>query len=281
MPKKAKKKVHKMPPLSLLDKLIYWTILLVLCVAYFGLLFGPFYLRDVIAFADEAVIAVENLTNSAWHIFTWLTFVLITFIPWGHFYQNRMPIFGKRNFKYGPPAWPHEYPLFMKNKPYVFGSEKKKKTQKRIAMALVIILLISFIPFPKSLYERNCLQSDGSILQYNMFNQQTHDIASGEIEEITIEAYPHHRRRRLRDHWNVKMTFVTDNGEKYTFKHWEFRENSDGSAQHPFVTMSNIKQRYSPEIIRYAGVEDLHNVIADNRLSEEEIALLYQLFERN
>ena len=95
MPKKAKKKVHKMPPLSLLDKLIYWTILLVLCVAYFGLLFGPFYLRDVIAFADEAVIAVENLTNSAWHIVTWLTFFLITFIPWGHFYQNRKPIFGK------------------------------------------------------------------------------------------------------------------------------------------------------------------------------------------
>lgn len=280
MARKAKKKVHKMPPLSLMDKVIYWLILLVLCAAYVGLVFGPFYFRNEIALADDTVIAVA--ADSIWHLVTFVIFFLITFILWQHFYGNRKPIFGKRNFKYGPPAWPQEYPLFMKNKPYVFGSEKKRETQKKIAMVLTIVLLISFIPFPWSLYERSCLRADGSIVQYNGFNQQTQEFTSGEIEQITIETYSHRHRRRIFDpDWNVRMVFTTDCGEKYTFKYAGFPRDLDGGYQHPLVAMANIKQRYSPEIIRYAGVADLHNVIADNSLTEEEAALLYRLFEQH
>ena len=119
-----------MPPLSFLDKLIYWTIFLLLAAAYLLLLFGPIYLRDRIAFSEETVLAAEDHVSSLWMIVPGMTFFLMTFLLWNQPYQDRKPIFGLKNFKYGPPAWPKVYPLFMKNKPYVWVSERKKKERK-------------------------------------------------------------------------------------------------------------------------------------------------------
>ena len=60
MARKAKKRMHKMPPLSFADKLIYWIIFLLLAAAYLLLMFGPIHLRQKIAFSDEMVLAAED-----------------------------------------------------------------------------------------------------------------------------------------------------------------------------------------------------------------------------
>ena len=132
MARKAKKRLHQMPPLSFVDKSIYWFILLVLLALYFLLTLGTLFLRRKIAFQDEMVIACEDNISFLWFLVPWMTFMLMTFITWYDLYQRRKPIFGIRNFKYGPPAWPKEYPLFMKNKPYVYVSEQKRKRARRL-----------------------------------------------------------------------------------------------------------------------------------------------------
>ncbi len=279
MAKKAKKRMHKMPPLSIGDKVIYWAVLLLLCAMYLILLFGPLYLRHRIAFADETVVAAEENISVWWLIVPWMTFFLMTFILWIQSYQERKPIFGRRNFKYGPPAWPKVYPLFMKNKPYVFVSERKKKERKRIAVILMVMVLVSFIPLPWSLYGRDCLKSDGSIVQYNMFNSSVRDFSSGDIEEIKIETYRYSTGKYYRKtHWGVQMILLTDNGKKYTFDHREFRDDVHSESLYWLVAMTSIKNNYDPSIIRYEGVEDLNLVITDKNLSQRNIELLYQLF---
>lgn len=279
MARKAKKRIHQMPPLSFVDKLIYWTIFILLCVAYVVLLFGPIYLRSKIAFSDQAVIAMDENASMLWQFVPWMTFFLMTFILWLQPYQNRKPIFGRRNFKYGPPAWPKVYPLFMKNKPTVWVSERKKKKQKQIAVILLIVLLVSFIPLPLSLYGRDCLRNDGSILQYNMFNSQTHEFASGDMEEIEIETYRYSTgKRNIRRHWGVQIVFKTDSGKKYTFEHRDFRSDAHCETIYWLEWMLNIKKRYDPSIIHYDGLEDLDRVIADRDLNQEEVEKLYQLF---
>lgn len=80
MARKAKKRIHQMPPLSFVDKLIYWAIFALLCVACFVLLFGPLYWRHIIAFSDTAVIAVDDNASTWWLIVPWMTFFLMTFI---------------------------------------------------------------------------------------------------------------------------------------------------------------------------------------------------------
>ena len=141
------------------------------------------------------------------------------------------------------------------------------------------MLLISFIPFPWSLYGRDCLKSNGSVVQYNMFNKQIHDFSSGEFEKIEIETYRYSRgKHHITRHWGVRMTFITESGKKYTFDHKEFRDDTQSETLYWLVAMTNIKKRYNPRIIHYEGVENLSYVVTDKNLKEEEIELLYQLF---
>ena len=80
--KKTKKQKKKMPPLSAVDKLIYGMIFLLLCAVYFVLLFGPLQLRHKTAFADSAVVALDDVAGSAWLlIIPWLTFFLNELYP--------------------------------------------------------------------------------------------------------------------------------------------------------------------------------------------------------
>lgn len=274
MPRKAKKKIHRMPPLSFVDKFIYWTVFVLLCAADIALLFGPLWLRNVIAFADASVVASYDHASYLWALLTGLTFFLMTFILWLLPYEARRPIFGKRNFKYGPPAWPKVYPLFMKNKPYVFVSERKKKSRRQIAIILLVILVLSFIPWPWSLYGRDCLHYDGSIERYNMFNSQTDQYSAEQIEEVELKTYRYKNgRRSWAYHWGVSMKLSTQDGKEYQFASREFRKDS-----HWIAEMLAVKKQFDPGIISYKDTEKIDRVIWDKNLSPEETELLYELF---
>lgn len=271
--------MRQMPPLSFVDKLIYWLFFLLLCVIYFCLLLGPLYLRQQIAFSDASVIAAAERISVWWLILPWMTFFLMSFIWWLQKYQGRIPLFGIRNFRYGPPAWPKVYPLFMKNKPYVWVSQRKKQEKKQIAAALLILLLISFIPFPWSLYGRDCLYSDGSIVQYNMFNSQSRVFTLGDISEMEIETYHYSTGKYARrTHWGVRLVLQTTEGKQFTFDQGDFR--GIASAEIPFwlEEMLDMKNRCDPAKVRYDGAEDLKKVIADHTFSQEAVEKLYQLF---
>lgn len=280
MARKAKKRVHKMPPLSFLDKLIYWTAFLLICAVLIFLVVITFTWRNQIAYADNAVIAKTDSISVLWALIPLLTFMLMAFILWYMPYEARRPIFGRKNFKYGPPAWPKIYPLFMKNKPYVYESERKKKDRKVIAVILLAVLLISFIPFPWSLYGRSCLKYDGSIVQYNMFNSQTQMFLSGQVEKVEVETYRYSTGKyAARKHWGVQMRFTTDSGKKYTFEFSDFHSDTDTRHAYWLTAMLNVKKRYDPSIVRFNGKEDLNAVVQDKKLTDEETKLLYQLFQ--
>ena len=281
MAKKARKRLHQMPPLSFLDKVIYWSVMLILIVLWFGLIFAPIMLRDKIAFRDEIVVAASGDASLLWGLIPFITSFLMSLILWLIPYQSRTPIFGLRNFKYGPPAWPKKYPLFMKNKPHVFVSERTKKERKKIATLLLVVLLVSFIPFPLSLYGRNCLYSDGSIVQYNSFNGKSREFTSGQIESLKIETYRYSTGRHyMTKHWGVRLVFTTDNGRKYTFTQSDFRSDVPMDTRYWLNTMLRLTRRYDPSIISFGGIENLENVIKDKMLTDAETEMLYQLFRQ-
>ncbi len=278
MPRKAKKKLHAMPPLSFVDKLIYWTLFSLLLAGCLALLFGTLFLRDIIAFSDPTVVAARDHLSIIWLIVPFLVFFLLTFIPWTNAYQSRKPIFGRRHFKYGPPAWPRVYPLFMKNKPLVRSSARDKKRRKLLVPILLLVLLIGFVPFPWSLYGRDCLRNDGSIVQYNMFNCETDIAASGDIHDIEIYTYRYYSRYLTNVRWCVGMNFKAEGGEKYTFQYNDFRISPATETVYWLARMLQIKAQYSAGRIHYSGAEHLDLVIASWDLNPEEAALLNQLF---
>ncbi len=273
MARKAKKKLHRMPPLSFVDKLIYWFLMLLLCCIYFAMLIGDLILRDKIAFQDPTVVAKYDHASLLWLLVPWMTFFFMTLVLWLLPYQARKPIFGLRNFKYGPPAYPKVYPLFMKNKPQVYVSERKKKEKRGIALLLVVILLVSFIPLPWSLYGRTCLHSDGGIVRHNMFNQVTKEFSASDIESVEIEAYLAKQGKGPRI-WTVRMIFTTESGRSFHFALRDFR----GNATEILSAMLQVKSCYHPSIITYSGAENVSLVIGDRTFNAEEKMMLYELF---
>lgn len=275
MATKAKKKMHRMPPLSVADKIIYWTAFVLLCAADTAFLFGPLRLRNVIAFADDSVVAAVENISFLWLLVPWMTFFLMTFIGWLLLYEARRPIFGKRNFKYGPPGWPKVYPLFMKNKPYVFVSEREKKNRKRIAVFLVVVLLLSLILWPLSLCGRTCLHSDGSITQYNMSNKQVEEYSADQIEKIRLETC---RFRHDLVSSGVSITLFTKNGNKHFFTNRDFRKGSQADDRDWIAAMLDIKNQFDPGIVYCDETEKLKYVVMQQNLTAEETQLLYELF---
>ena len=279
MAKKAKTRKQSMPPLSFWDEVIYWLIFMLFIALVFGMFLGTVILRSRIAFRNEMVIASEDNIGLLWSLIPIITVFLMMFTPWIIAYQDRKPIFGLRNFKYGPPEWPKVYPLFMKKKPSVYVSDRKKKDRIYVAVILLMVLLISFIPYPLSLFGRDCLHSDGSIVQYNMFNGRTREFRSGDIESVEIEAHRYTTGKYLKEeHWGIRMTFVTYSGRKYCFDHSEFRDDVPGDIPYWLAAMLEVKSRYDPRIFIYSGMENLEKVVSDKNLTDAEIQILYQLF---
>ncbi len=278
MAKRKKKKIHSMPKLSFVDKLIYWSIFAILCVAWALVAALPMLLSSDIAFQDETVIASHYRATILWALISWMTFFLMTFIFWVTPYQNRHPLFGRRDIKYGPPYTPKIYPLFRRGNPHVWVSERTKRNRKMTALILLAVLIISFIPYPWAFYGRNSLHYDGSISRYNVFNTRTEEFSSGQIASVEFTTYRYDTGGRYSTHWNwsIKVIMMTDSGEEYQFQAAHFRKDQ---GEHDWLQeMAALKRRFDPSIISYGELEDLDKVISDRELNEREIELLYQLF---
>lgn len=277
--KRKNRKMERFPKLSAVDKTLYTILLWLVVLLFVACVIGFCLLRDVIGFADETVAAKEDNISKWLALIPLIVFALAAFVFLKLCMMGKWPLFGQKNFRYGQSGWTEVYPLFMKNRPKRDQTEDQKRGRKLVTMFVVGVLLISCVPLPLSLYGRDCLHYDGSITQHNMFNIQVREYASGQIAEVE---YKTHQRRVKRTgidryEWDAVVVLTTENGRKYSFSNWEFRDAAEGNI-YWLTAMLQMKARYSPQIITYSGTENLENVIWDNGLSAEEEKLLRQLF---
>ncbi len=278
MPRKAKKKIHPMPPLSFVDQCIYWLGFILMMAFNIGIWVVHSHMRRAIAFSDESVLASGEATGIVWIFLPFFVTFAITLALWATAYSGRRPIFGLKNFRYGPPGWPRVYPLFMRNKPVGKADAQERKMRKAMAWILAAVLLGVWLLFPMSLYGRSCLHWDGSIVQYNVFNQEKRHFSAGQMESVEIEAYLYRSGRARHKHWGVRVILTTDTGKEYSYPIGTFREDGQVDTACWLTDMIQLKKRYDPAVIHIKGIENLGKVIEDNHLSQEEVALLYQLF---
>lgn len=268
----AKLRKHVMPTLSMVDKFVYWLVLLVLIAIYIGYWVLVGQLRRFIAFSDEMVVASSSGAGFLWSFVSWILFLAVTYGLWLLSYHVlRQPLFGLRNYEYKRQQL---YPLFMRNRPKVPVNPRKKKER----VLILGILLASIIFFPMSLCGRNSLHNDGGITCYNMFNQQVDRCSVEQITSVQIETYRYKSGRWGRWNWGVRMRFTTCSGETYLFEHSEFYNNASTKNADWLNAMLHLKERFDPSIVAYAGQEDLRMVIEDQELSISERALINELF---
>lgn len=278
MATKAKKQVHPMPKLGWKDQLIYWIAMIL--TGGFSIL-GTFIVllaQDDIAFSDSAVIARTAGQGNLFFIglITWclIAFILIL----AGLYRKRIPIWGRSDIKYGPPAYPRVYPMIMKNKPKHWISSNELRKQKRmrliVAALLIITFLVSAVLFPLSFYGRAVLCNDGSIAVYNVRNQEIHHYLENEIASVELDTYYLHSRRG-RGSWHIQFKISTTDSKLYNFAAHSF----EGTDIQQLKTMLYVKEQLYKDLIFISGTENLQKVVWDQYSHTEEKALLYQLFE--
>ena len=278
MARKAKKKIHPMPKLGWKDQLLYWSAMLITGIGAFVLLLFPAYYRDKLADSNPFALSWatgEGSLHHLWLVF-WLFLACILIIT--GFYQKRTPVFGRSDIRYGPPAYPRVYPLFMKNKPKHWQSEKAKVravSRKRIIISiLVVTFLICASLYPLSLHGRFELLNDGTVVEFDSHNQEKTHYTINDIDDVILDTDKSSGGRYSSGSWYARVKITFSDGESCSFSVKGFADNWTDAI----YAAQTLKEMYG-SMLHIEGTEDLWKVVLDTDMTAAEEALLYQLFE--
>lgn len=272
MAKKKKRRIQT-PSLSSFDKGIYYVSITVFLLA--GTFFYPaiiggyrrqlFQNDNILAISGfEALLVVLGLALGGG--LALLMFCLL---------QKKQPIFGKYNITYGPPQWKPVYPLFSKQ--FWHNAAKNKKRMITACSIALLILLIAPILTCLCLQPRKCLHDDGSITVYNCLNENTATYEVSDVEKVRI--YTRVFSRKGADDCGIELEFTTNDGESFWFAYKDFRAGDD-KVRGSIAGALHIKSLFDPDVIVLEEQVDIQDVIDSMNLSEQEIELLYELFEK-
>lgn len=276
MPRKAKKKVHSMPKLGFVDRMIYWILMILGFAGSIGCIFGPIIHRHLLAKGNPDALCFDNGTGLGFSF--WLAFwlLLVTLIGYERLYARRIPIFGRHDIRYGPPAYPRIYPLMMKEKPKFWESPKqirKRRLKFRIcAAALVLTFLFSTIMFSFSFCSRHELLRDGTVMAYDYQNQPTHyDLEELESVRLFVNSSS---TRGGRTRWYPSFELRFKDGTRCVFNVRTFADDWI-----PALQVAQGLKAYYGELLVIHGTEKLEKVTLNQSMTAMESKLLYALFE--
>lgn len=276
MARKAKKRVHPMPKLGWKDLCLYW-FLFILCFG--GALvsaFFPGYYRSKLAEANANAIACSS-GEGLLH-FLWLTILLfiISIIICAGPYQQRYPVFGRADVRYGPPAYPRIYPLLMKNKPKQWKGKKEAARKKKAIIIGTVILSAVFVfsiaIYPRSLYGRYELLQDGTVIVFDSHNRQTEQYSIDEITSVCLDT----QRTGVKGggSWYAFLEFTFNDGDSCIFSIEEFGDDWTQAIQ----KAQQLKAYYGL-LVSIEGKENLWKVVLYEDMTDEEQQLLFDLYE--
>ena len=270
--KKVRKK-RMTAPLSVLDKVIYFAVMLIItaimtvCAIQLAI-----KIPDDIAFSD-GVIAVSS--QSSWFSFMMIFMVGIMLeLPLCIEIDKKIPLFGNKSFK---PSGKYPAvtltPLFTK-KFFTELTRKKRRYIKIYFIALVIIILISAVVVGLCICPRKTLDENHRLITYNTLNQVTHEQKVENCKSFTVCVEWVSRRRGLGYHQaTVKFEFADCT---YSFALRQFEKLS---VEDSLEYLLDVKEDLGKTRFRVENAEDLEEVFVHFDYSEYEKRLIRELFD--
>lgn len=271
----SRKKKHgaQKPPLSALDKAIYWTIIW-LSVGFsilFWLGFG-IWIPRAIGFSEAGVIACGEqwamITSLFFACFCMLTITIIV----SSGLDKKQPIFGNKEAK---PSVLRPmltvYPLFSKEF-WQKLSEKAKKKMLIIGMILVVLFVAFSVLLYVGFYPRTVLYEDMHMERYDITNQMTDIRHLDAADSITLAITRSSSKNGTSYGLSLRIFFGE---ESYVFTVNEFSKMSNAEA---LRCMISIKERFGSRV-DIIGSEQADQLIRYKKWGSAEKALLYELFE--
>lgn len=147
--------------------------------------------------------------------------------------------------------------------------------RRNLLVAWCIGLVISLAALPLSLFGRDCLRQDNSIISYSMMNRQT-DAAHSEEDYSHLTLYT--KRHPKGNAWEYGMTIITSDGKRFSFSDWHFNWSEDTYQDRCLEKMLEIKALFPSEAITIKGEKSVDTVAKAKGLNEEQTRLLHSLF---
>jgi hypothetical protein len=275
MPRKAKKKVHSMPKLGFWDKLLYRVLMIVGYGGSVVCVFAPMVQRRLLADANPDVLACDMEVEEILFGFCLALWLLaVGMIVTLKLYKPRIPVFGRSDIRYGPPAYPRIYPLLMRNKPVHWESQaavrKRRRNHRILAGILIVTLLFSAAVFPLSLNSRYELLRDGTVMAYDNQNRSTHyDLEDLESVRLFVNRSGTRHRR-----WYPSFELRFKDGTRCNFNVRAFADDWI-----PAFQIAQGLKAYYGELLVIHGTEKLEKVTLTQSMTAMESRLLYELFE--
>ncbi len=268
-----------LPPLSLIDKLLYLVAILIGVAIPIGCFIGLFALRSRIALSDPELLASAGSGSGYLSYLLIALFCLLILLPvlWPitQLLLHKQPLVGNKHVKYGEFPYKNVYPLFSPNRPKRQRTQEETQIRRQDTRLLCCFLLAAFLLGASMLCPRTTLRQDGSIVSYNVFNHITHRYEKADIEALQIESYllpgANHNSK-----WTFRLNVQMHDGRTYRFFPGNFHSASGSGTS----TLSDIlKFRNSvPQPVWVTGKENIESIIYDSDYSAEEAALLYEIF---
>lgn len=267
------------PPLSILDRCIYWLVLILIMVSSVIVLFCFEAIQKLIAFTDPTVIADVEQANFLF-VLPLLFFIdcsaIIFFM--GR-YGNNTPIFGNAKVTYGQYPWDKNcYPMFDKRHKTVETAPSEKKRRRKKLLLWTIGFLLFLMIAPLSLFGRECLHNDLSISSYNIINQVSDKAyATQDYHRLTLRT-EHVTGYRRASYWKYEMEIEMTDGKSFWFSNKAFDSPRPGDQDTCLMTMTQIKQLFPPDSITIVGADDVDKVADYLGMNEAQSQELHRLF---
>ena len=281
MSKKTKRKDNKRhlrPPLTFLDKSIYFFCII---VSFLGALLLAFCFDDIqnmIAFSKAETIAYRSNASFLFVVpfvmFLEISALVVFIVGW----ESKKPIFGSKKYKYGEYPFREDcIPVFRQKKYNLKKTPSQKKFVRQMTALWCAGLLLFACLVPFSLFGRNALYQDNRIEKINMVNLTGDTYTTDDFAHLTIKTQ-YVSGYRTADYWKYEITIEMKDGKDFSFSNRDFDWRVSGAKDICLDKMLEIKSLFDSEMITIKGAKNADNVADYLGLNESQQAKLNELF---
>ncbi len=257
----------KRPPLSVLDKTLYGSLIALSIIIPLSLLIIVHIYDSAFLFADKSIVA--SYSSFLLTCMPLILFVCSTLGILGTYgLKSRQPLFGNSNFI--PKAFSPTlkvYPLFSKE----FRDSPERKKYQRTAIILLCLLVVFLFVAMLGFFPRETLDKNGTLRTHNIVNQVTHTEHIKNADYVSFEV-ERNDNPRSGTRWYLRMDLYFED-KIYGFGLQNFAPMSTEEA---LRYMLSIKEQFKGRY-ELRNVESIDKLMRKNYTSEER-ALIYELF---
>lgn len=272
---KQKKKVNKRykpyPPLSKLDKSIYFIGQIVLCLCMLTSLLGYEWFAPYFVFKNDDVLAFDITENFFRIVPFWMLMVIVTFICLERL-TGKKPLFGNKKIDYYNTTF-YRFILPPFDKRYterVFTKEKIKKTLIKFTIFALIFSLSGIWGFSGIISRWEV--TDSAITKFGTFGKVEAVYSYDDIESYTVDSFSEKKSYKY-SIWGPEL------GIEINLKNQE-KLNMDLDLIKDEIYGLYKLDKALTGINKNINDRKLNDYIEHYNVSDEEIKLLYEIYEQ-